>query len=72
MAIKKTFSFKEKYKDVIDHIETQGNQSDYIIKLVQKDMHIEETIEQIIDRKLAERKTNDVGLSNGLKNFLGR
>jgi acyl carrier protein len=74
MAIKKTFSFKEKYKDVVEHIEKQGNASNYIIRLVQQDMrhsNIEETIEQIIDRKLAERK-NDITLSNGLKNFLGK
>jgi hypothetical protein len=74
MAIKKTFSFRDEYANVLAHIENQGNASNYIIRLVQKDMQsksIEETIEQIVDRKLAARN-NDGAISNGLIKFLGK
>lgn len=64
----KGFNFDtEKDKDVLDHIEKQGNQSEYIKRLVRDDMKrnsLESIIRREVDRHLKE-------IANGIKNSPG-
>jgi ABC-type Fe3+-citrate transport system substrate-binding protein len=45
-----SISFREEYKHVYEHLSKQANRSDYICRMINKELESEETIQRLEDK----------------------